>query len=63
MHVLGRIDHIPMEESSDRAIKSSELLAYGLTLIGELEKRAKACEKSREIPPQLGSSGASRRYN
>lgn len=54
LHVLGRLDHISVEESEDKSIKRSELLAKALELMGSLESKAENFEKKRLTPPQLG---------
>lgn len=54
LHVLGRLDHISVEESDDKSIKRSVLLAKALELMGTLESKAEHFEKNRSTPPQLG---------
>lgn len=56
MHLLGRLDHVTAEESSDKTIQRSELLAKALHLLNTLEKKAKEFEKSKNLTPlQQGS--------
>lgn len=55
MHVLGRLDHVTAEESDDKTIRRSELLAKTLQLMGVLDKKAATFEKSKSVTPlQLG---------
>lgn len=54
LHVLGRLDHIPVEETEDKSVKRSVLLAKALELMGALEAKAENFEQKRRIPPQLG---------
>lgn len=53
LHVLGRLEHISVEEIEDKSIKRSELLAKALELMGALEAKAENFEKKRLTPPQL----------